>query len=315
MSDANLHADAAIRRDNAAIQRARRPVAIRLPGVPLLLTALVLAGAGALSWAAWQAYMAAPWTRDGTVRAYVVTVAPEVAGRVVQLPVIDNQFVHKGDLLMIVDPTNYEIAVAQARAALLQAQTNAENAERESERRARLSTLETSEEEKQTYASTARAAEATYQQAQANLALAQVNFARTRVVSPVNGYITNLQVQSGDYVTEGESTISVVDSDSFWVDGYFEETSLDQIKPGDPATIKLMGYRQTLRGHVSGIARGIVVANAEPGGRGLANVNPIFTWVRLAQRVPVRIHIDHVPEDIRLVVGETATIQIERTRN
>ena len=315
MSDANLQADAAIPRDNAVIQRPRRPVAIRLHGVPLLLTALVLAGAGTLCWAGWQAYMAAPWTRDGTVRAYVVTVAPEVAGRVVQLPVIDNQFVHKGDLLLVVDPTNYDIAVAQARAALLQAQTNAENAEREAERRARLSTLETSEEEKQTYASTARAAQATYQQAQANLALAEVNLTRTRVVSPVNGYVTNLQVQSGDYVTEGESTISVVDSDSFWVDGYFEETNLGQIKPGDAATIKLMGYPQTLRGHVSGIARGIVVANAEPGGRGLANVNPIFTWVRLAQRVPVRIHIDHVPEDVRLVVGETASIQIERRPN
>jgi multidrug resistance efflux pump len=310
MPDADLHADAAIRRDNAGTQRPHRPSTIRLRAVPLLLTTLVLAASGILSWAAWQAYIAAPWTRDGTVRAYVVTVAPEVAGRVVQLPVLDNQFVHKGDLLLVVEPTNYDIAVAQARAALMQAQANAENAEREAQRRARLSTLETSEEEKQTFASNARAAEATYQQAQANLAQAQVNLARTRVVSPVNGYVTNLLLQQGDYVTAGENAISVVDSDSFWVDGYFEETNLDQIQPGDPATIKLMGYRRTLTGHVSGIARGIVVANAQPGGGGLANVNPIFTWVRLAQRVPVRIHIDHVPEGVRLVVGETATVQI-----
>jgi multidrug resistance efflux pump len=113
---------------------------------------------------------------------------PEVAARIVQLPVEDNQFVHKGDLLMVIDPTDYAIAVDRADAAVTQARANADNAEREARRRARLTNLETSEEEKQTYASNAQAAEATYQQAVANLAHAHVDLQRTSIRSPVNGY-------------------------------------------------------------------------------------------------------------------------------
>ena len=116
--------------------------------------------------------------------------------------------------------------------------------------------------------------------------------------------------QLGDYANVGTNVISLVDADSFWVDGYFEETSLEPIRVGDPAEVKLMGYRQIVRGHVDSIARGINVANAQPNGQGLANVNPIFTWVRLAQRIPVRIHIDEVPEGVVLAAGMTATVQI-----
>jgi RND family efflux transporter MFP subunit len=285
--------------------------ATRLRALPLLLTLIVVAIAGVLSWAMWQAYMAAPWTRDGTVRAYVVTIAPEVAGRIVQLPIIDNQLVHKGDLLMVIDPTDYAIAVDLAESAVAQAKANAENAEREAARRAALSNLEASLEEKQTYATTAQATRAAYQQAVANLAQARVNLERTSIRSPVNGYVTNLQVQLGDYARVGDRDISIVNSDSFWVDGYFEETNLGAIHVGDPARIKLLGYSQVLQGHVDSVARGIVVANAEPGASGLANVNPIFTWVRLAQRIPVRIHIDHVPPGVRLSAGMTASVQID----
>ncbi len=166
-------------------------------------------------------------------------------------------------------------------------------------------------EEKQTYESDAIAAQATYQQAVANLNQARVNLQRTEIRSPVNGYVTNLLAQLGDYATVGENLISLVDANSFWVDGYFEETNLAAIRKGDPATIKLMGYRQTLRGHVDSIARAINVANAQPDREGLASVNPIFTWVRLAQRIPVRIHIDQVPEGVQLVAGMTATVQID----
>jgi RND family efflux transporter MFP subunit len=283
----------------------------RLRAVPVLVTliALVLAGVGA--WAIWQAYVAAPWTRDGTVRAYVVTITPQVSGRIVQLPVADNQFIHTGDLLMTIDPTDYAIAVDQAQAAADQASANAENAQREADRRAKLTLLETSEEEKQTYRSTALAAMATQRQAVASLAQARVNLDRTTIRSPVNGYVTNLQAQLGDYATAGQSAISVVNADSYWIDGYFEETNLGAIHAGDRATMKLMGYHALLQGHVASVARGITVANAARGQAGLAEVNPIFTWVRLAQRVPVRIQIDHVPDGVRLVAGQTASVQIE----
>ncbi len=278
---------------------------------PLLITLAVIAVAVVLGRAMWDAYMGAPWTRDGTVRAYVVTMAPEVAGRIVELPVADNQFVHKGDLLMVVDPTNYKIAVSLNEAAVQQAQASAQNAEREAKRRQQLTDLAATIEEKQTYVSSAVAAQAQYQQAVANLDQARVNLERTQIHSPVNGWVTNLLAQLGDYATVGENIISLVDDDSFWIDGYFEETNLEPIQVGDPASIKLMGYSHIIRGHVGSIARGINVANAQPNGQGLATVNPIFTWVRLAQRIPVRIHIDEVPEGVVLAAGMTATVQID----
>jgi multidrug resistance efflux pump len=279
--------------------------------LPLLITLATIAVAMVLGRAMWDAYMGAPWTRDGTVRVYVATMAPQVAGQIVQLPVADNQFVHKGDLLMVIDPTNYKIAVSLAEAAVQQAEVTAQNAEREAKRRQELTTLAVTVEEKQTFASTAVAAQAQYQQAVANLDQARVNLARTEIRSPVNGWVTNLLAQLGDYATVGQNKISLVDADSFWVDGYFEETNLGAIRVGDPASIKLMGYSQIVRGHVGSIARGINVSNAQPNGEGLATVNPIFTWVRLAQRIPVRIHIDQVPEGVVLAAGMTATVQID----
>jgi RND family efflux transporter MFP subunit len=279
--------------------------------LPVLLTVLVAAVAVVLGRAMWDAYMAAPWTRDGTVRAYIVAMAPEVSGRIVELPVADNQFVHKGDLLMVIDPTNYKIAVNLAEAAVQQAQANAQNAERESKRRQELTNLAVTVEQQQTFASSAVVAQAQYQQAVANLDQARVNLRRTEIRSPVNGYVTNLLAQLGDYANVGQNEISLVDADSFWVDGYFEETNLGPIHIGDPAEVKLMGYRPVVRGHVDSTARAINVANAQPNGQGVATVNPIFTWVRLAQRIPVRIHIDQVPAGVVLAAGMTATVQID----
>ncbi len=289
----------------------RRSVLSSLRILPVLATVVAVAVAALAGWQAWQYYMGAPWTRDGTVRAYVVKVAPQVAGEIVKLPIADNQFVHKGDLLMLIDPRNYSIAVRQAEAAVEQTRATAENASAEMTRRLKLSDIAVTEEERQTYVSRAATAEATYQSALANLDQARVNFKRTQVRSPVNGYITNLTAQLGDYANVGALQLSVVNSDSYWVDAYFEETALGRIHEGDAATIKLMGYTPRLSGRVQGLARGIDVPNAAPDSSGLASVNPIFTFVRLAQRVPVRIHIDEVPPEVKLVAGLTATVEIE----
>jgi multidrug resistance efflux pump len=282
--------------------------------LPFTATAITVAVAGVLATAMWNTYMGAPWTRDGTVRAYIVMMAPEVAGRIVELPVTDNQFVHKGDLLMVIDATNYKIAVSLTEAAAQQALVNAQNTGKQSWRRQQLSTLAVTVEEQQTFQTNALAAQAQYQQAQANLAQARVNLERTEIRSPVNGWVTNLLAQRGDYVNVGSNVVSLVDADSFWIDGYFEETTLAGIREGDPASAKLMGYPQIIRGHVGSIARGINVANAQPNGQGLANVNPIFTWVRLAQRIPVRIHVDAVPDGVVLAAGMTGTVQIDPRR-
>jgi multidrug resistance efflux pump len=289
----------------------RRSALSSVHALPVLATLVAVALAALLGWGAWQYYMGTPWTRDGAVRAYVVKVAPEVAGEIVSLPITDNQFVHKGDLLMLIDPRNYSIAVRQAQASVEQAQAVADNARAEMVRREKLNEIAVSMEERQTYISQATTAEATYQTALANLEQARINFKRTQVRSPVNGYVTNLSAQLGNYANVGSLQLSVVNSDSYWVDAYFEETSLSRIHEGDAATVKLMGYTPLLRGRVQGLARGVDVPNATPDASGLASVNPIFTFVRLAQRVPVRIHIDEVPDDIKLVAGMTATVQIE----
>src|ERR1700731_4813332 len=284
----------------------------RIPVVPILITVGPVAVAVLFAWATWQAYMGAPWTRDGTVRAYVVTMAPEVAGRIVKLTVADNQFVHKGDTLFEIDPADYRIALEQAQAQAQRDGAALDYARANQDRQARLA--------KEGWASTNvyQQTTSTLHQSEGIVALdkaaidkAQLDLSRTVIRSPVNGYVTNLLAQLGDYATIGQKLISVVDADSFWVDGYFEETSLGRIHEGDPATVKLMGYSQPIRGHVGGVARGIKIPNAQPDGAGLASVNPIFTWVRLAQRVPVRIHIDQVPDGVRLVAGMTATVQID----
>ena len=213
--------------------------------------------------------------------------------------------------MLVIDPTNFRIALQLAGAAVDQAQAMAENALREAERRRKLDDLSVSVEQKQIFNANAMATQAQYEQAVANRDQAKVNLERTEIRSPVNGWVTNLLAQLGDYATVGGKVISVVDADSFWVDAYFEETQLAFMNEGDPATIKLMGYRQIVHGEVGSVARGINVLNAQPDQQGLATVNPIFTWVRLAQRVPVRIRIDQVPAGVRLVAGMTATVQVD----
>jgi multidrug resistance efflux pump len=346
--------------------RAIHKTSIRI--IPVLITLATTALAVGVGWAMWNAYMEWPWTRDGTVRVYTVTMAPEVAGRIVDLPVTDNQFVAKGELLMVIDPTDYQIAVELAEAAVQQAQANVQNvdaqiavqqaqvnasqaqveqakaslvfaqqqavryedlaqkgygpvqsaqqfsAEQREKQAAVVSaeaTLKLAERQVEVLKVQRAGAEASLAQAKAQREQAKVNLRRTQIRSPVNGWVTNLLTRLGDYATVGQNKISLVDADSFWVDGYFTETALGSIREGDPVKIKLMGYSDIVRGHVGSIARGINVPNAHAGPQGLATVNPIFTWVRLAQRIPVRVHIDHVPKGVVLSAGQTATVEIE----
>ncbi|RBP15535.1 RND family efflux transporter MFP subunit [Roseiarcus fermentans] len=274
-------------------------------------TLAAVAIAAALAWFAWRAYMGSPWTRDGTVRAYIVTIDPQVAGQIVALPTRDNQLVRKGDLLFQIDPSSYAIAARRAEAQVDQAKAVAQNAAAEWTRRQKLNDLAVTLEEQQIYAAKSLSANAQLQIALAELDNARLDLARTRVVSPVNGYVTNLLARTGDYANVGQREVSLIDADSFWVDAYFEETFLATIHDGDAATVKLMSDPRDLRGHVESLARGISVPNAAPSGLGLATVNPIFAFVRLAQRVPVRIHLDAVPADLRLVAGTTATVAID----
>jgi RND family efflux transporter MFP subunit len=275
-----------------------------------LFTLLVAAAALVAGWAMWRTYMLSPWTRDGTVRVYVVTIAPEVAGRVVQLNILDNQYVHKGDVLFVIDPSDYRIAVDDTQAIVDQTKEQLTLAREESERRAELSQLAVTKEQQQIYATGAATATASYQQALTRLAKAQLDLSRTEAHSPVDGWVTNLSLRQGDYAIVGQRALSLVDAHSFWVEGYFEETTIAPVAEGDPASVWLMGFPQEIKGHVDSLSRAINVPNAQANATGVAEVNPVFTWVRLAQRVPVRIHLDVVPEGVRLVQGMTATVQV-----
>lgn len=267
-----------------------------------------------LATALWRHYMIAPWTRDARIRVETVTVAPEVAGNVTRLLVADNQLVKKGDVLFVIDPRAYEIAAAQAQAVLDGQQHSNKLAQLKSARRARLTDLSISNEEKEQYDVGARVADAAVDQARAQLDMAKLNLERAVVRSPVNGYVTNLRLREGDFVAAGQSTLAIVDRDSFWLAGYFEETQLAGIKPGDEARYVLMGYpERVLSGRVASVARGIADQDAVGPAAGLQSVNPVFTWVRLAQRVPVRIELDATPPDVTLVAGMTATVEIGRT--
>ena len=295
----------------ASVVGRRLPSGLLRRTIAVFVTLATVAIAALVGRAMWRAYVDTPWTRDGTVRAYVVTMAPEVFGRIVELRVFDNQFVHKGDLLMVIDPTDYRIAVSRASAALRQAELDAENAARLAERRESLAKLDAvALEQAQTFGNAASVAQAQVEQAKANLRQARTNLERTEIRSPVNGWVTNLLVQRDDFATVGQNEISLVDADSFWVDAYFEETQLASIHESDATEIQLLGYKPLVRGHVESVSRGIYVANAQQSQQGLASVNPIFTWVRLAQRVPVRIHVDEVPQGVQLVAGMTATVRV-----
>jgi RND family efflux transporter MFP subunit len=238
----------------------------------------------------------------------VADIAPQVSGQIVELHAQDNAFVHKGDLLSVIDKADYKVKVDLAQADVESKQADLKVKEASADRRQKLSTLSTSIEEKETYEGQYAVAQAAYQSALANLEQAKLNLQRTEVRSTVNGYVTNLLLRVGDYANTGAANLSVIDSDSFWVTGYFEETKLGSFKVGDPVRIELMGFGQTLTGHVESFTRGISTANATVSTQGLPSVEPVYTWVRLAQRIPVRIKIDEVPEGFTLAAGMTATV-------
>ncbi|MEO5829547.1 MAG: HlyD family secretion protein [Rhodanobacter sp.] len=324
------------------------------PLLRFLVTAVVVVLAVLLGHALWNHYLYSPWTRDGRVRAEVVRVAPDVSGLVTGVAVVDNQLVHKGDVLFVLDQARFGNAVDQAEANLNAAMASARaagantdsaaaaakarKAEYEmyvarAKRRQQLGDL-IAREDRSNAVSTADSAMASWrqaqaggsqadaareqaqaavEQAQAELDLATLNLHRTEVRAPVDGYVTNLAVRVGDYAAAGSARLALIDKNSYYVYGYFEETKLPQLHVGDPVDIRLMAGGVHLKGTISGIAHGIADSDNPTGSDLLADVNPTFSWVRLAQRVPVRIAIDlrTLPAGTLIAAGMTATIEVQ----
>ena len=277
----------------------------------LLATLLVLALAIWIGRTLWEHYMNTPWTRDGRVRADIINVAADVNGYVVGVPVKDNQLVKKGDVLLEIDPEHYQIVVKQAQSLVASRKATWEMRKVNAHRRADMDSLVISRENRDDASNIADSALADYQHALAQLDAAQLNLKRTKVLATVDGYVTNLNVHRGDYARVGDPKMAVIDKDSFWVYGFFEETKLPHIRVGDKADLQMMSG-EVLKGHVESISRGIYDRDNPESRELVADVNPTFNWVRLAQRVPVRIHIDEIPDGFLLAAGTTCTVIVEQ---
>ena len=274
----------------------------------VLTLAVTLAGVHAAR-LCWKHYRTEPWTRDGRVNAEIVRIVPEVSGKIVQLHAKDNQLVNRGDVLFTIDTESLSLALREAEATLATREADLSLKKEQAERRRTLANVKAiSAEEHNNAISAVAVAQAAVDAASATRDLAKLNLERSTVVSPVNGYVTNLHLRQGDYATAGQEQLAIIDRDSFWIAGYFEETKLAAIHSGDSAQIELMGGSRPLTGHVESIARGI--SDEAITGKGLANVDPVFNWVRLAQRIPVRIQLDQLPADVFLSSGMSCNVRI-----
>ena len=276
-------------------------------GVAVTLTAVAIAlFAG---WKIWFHYQEEPWTPDGRVRADIVQIAPDVSGIVTGLAVANDQPVKRGQFLFQIDRERYTLALREADAQIAARRAALEQAQREAARNRSLGNL-VAEESHEQGTSKVALAEAALAQARVGRDMAALNLQRTRVVAPADGYLSDLSLRVGNYVSAGKPVMALIDASSFRVEGYFEETKLQRIAVGQPVLVRLMGDSRQIHGHVSSIAAGIEDRDRTAGASLLPNVNPTFSWVRLAQRVPVRVALDDTPADAGLVAGRTASVTI-----
>ncbi|WP_045835329.1 HlyD family secretion protein [Hyphomicrobium sp. 99] len=274
------------------------------------VTIVALGFAIAVGWRLWVHYEVEPWTRDGRVRADIIEIAPDVSGLVTEVLVRDNQLVHKGDVLFRIDRDRFLLALRQAEANVEGQKATLEAAQKDLVRYRTMSSIAVSQQKVEQVTATEAKAQADLHQAEADRDVAKLNLERSDVRASVNGPITNFDLKPGNYVTSGKGVAALIDQDSYHVDGYFEETKLPLIHVGDRATVHMMGEDRAIIGHVESIAGGIEDRDRSNGSNLLADVNPTFSWVRLAQRIPVRIALDDVPDGLRLVAGRTSTVVI-----
>jgi len=275
----------------------------------VVLTLLVVTLAVFVVWRMVAYYMFAPWTRDGHIRADIVQIAPDVSGLIQQVEVRDNQLVKRGQVLFSIDPDRFKLALRQAKAAVADREETLAQAQREAKRNKGLGNLVPAEQLEESQSKVARA-QVALTEAQVAVDSAQLNLDRSVIRSPVDGYVNDRAPRTQEFVSAGRPVLSVVDSNSFHIDGYFEETKLNGIHIGQSVDIRVIGDNARLRGHVESIVAGIEDRDRTSGNNLLPNVNPAFSWVRLAQRIPVRIAFDDVPEDFRMIAGRTATVSI-----
>lgn len=278
--------------------------------VHLCVTLAAVAAAAFAGYALWDYYLEAPWTRDGRVLADVVGVAPDVSGLVAEVLVADNQSVKRGDVLFRIDPERFDLALRQAEADLAGRQATLEQATADYERYTKLSDAAVTQQKLEAARASKLTAQAALDRARADRDLARLNLDRASVRASVNGRVANMSLAPGAYVAAGRGVFALIDKDSVRVEGYFEETKLRRIHVGDRVEVRLMGDDRVLTGRVESVAGGVEDRERSAGANLLANVNPTFNWVRLAQRIPVRVALDQEADREKLVVGRTATVSV-----
>lgn len=253
-----------------------------------------------------------PWTRDGQVRAKIIEIASQVSGQVIKVAVIDNQRVKKGDLLFQIDPKDYELQVKDAEAVIEQREAQLKLAESEKDRILEaLKTNAVSRALADKAVASVNVARANLNGSKVSLETAKLKLSWTSIYAPGDGYVTNLELKEGDYSNTGSAMLAFVDSNSYWVYGYFKETQLKHIKPGDRAVVTLMSHRdKPIEGVVNSIGRAISTPGTANISELVPEISATFDWVRLAQRVPVRIELKKVPEGVDLIVGTTASVAV-----
>ncbi|KIO37900.1 HlyD family secretion protein [Shewanella sp. cp20] len=280
------------------------------------LTLLILAAATATLYSQYQTYLENPWTRDGQVRAHVIQVTPRVTGQIIKMQVEDNAQVKRGDLLFEIDPSLYQASLNKAIANEKQAATLLSKAQNEARRAVNLEKLTPGAQSELTLNNLQNAietAKANLLMAKAQVEEARLNLRYTKVTAPTDGYITNLNYRVGSQVIANNPVVALIDETSFWIEGFFKETDLEDVDVHDKAEVTLLMHgKEMLQGEVQSIGYGIAKADGSTGNALLPNVNPSFQWIRLAQRIPVKIKLDHLPQDVQLRVGMTASVKLHK---
>jgi len=283
--------------------------------IKLLLTFAILGTALYFGYNKYREYIENPWTRDGQVRTQVIQVAPRVTGMVTRIHVTDNQKVKKGDLLFEIDPSQYKLKVKQAQARLQRTLEAAKGTKIEYERVKKIyqqdhgavSQKDLVRNETAYYKSLADIDGATE-----SLNTAKLNLSYTKVYAEVDGYVSNITFQVGTQATANKPLLALVDTSSYWVFGFFREDAIHHVAIGNDAVVTLMAYPdKPLKGKVESIGWGIALADGNPGNNLLPSIKPVFQWIRLAQRIPVRIKLDTLPEGIKLRFGLTASVMVK----
>ena len=282
--------------------------------IKILITLVILGTAAFFAYNKYRVYIENPWTRDGQVRTQVIQVTPRVNGMVTKIHVADNQKVKTGDLLFEIDPSQYQLKLNQSKARLQRTVEAAKGKKIEFERvkniyekdRGAVSQKDLVRNETNYYKSLAD-----IDSSEEAVKTAKLNLSYTKVYAEVDGYVSNINFQIGSQASANKPILALVDENSYWVFGFFRENAIPEVKVGDKAIVTLLAYPDTpLSGTVESIAWGISHSDGNPGNNLLPSVKPVFQWIRLAQRIPVRIKLDKMPEDVKLRFGLTASVLV-----